>query len=444
MSGRSRRSPAVAAARAARDRGRAGRGEPVVRDAEAVELRVERSRLAVVEAEEARRRCPRSRRAGSSVSRWRSEPPTPRRRWTCSDLHASALLLRRRAATAAGSSHEGDCRRDAEEEVPRHAVADGAGEDHRHDRPVAEEEQREREEPPRQPREPDERRGRTSAIMKTGSHDVPGEAAQPRLGRVALDRDDRAPEHPDGLRGELRLLARVLAPEVAHLALGRSRICAHSSTVDRPCRLAGQVGGELGPGWRARQLGHLVDPLAVARGSRRSRGCSPSRARGRRSSARSSRPRRWLRTTHGVTTSAATPTQDGTGERRRGPAAGDPSATKTASTSGSRSETRVREDREPGDEPRAGCGWRACSARPRRRRASVSPAASEPVEDLAVDVDVVPDEVRVQGRERRRRRRRPAARRPASRSRRRAARCRPRAAVWSERDPRASSRPTTQ
>ena len=64
----------------------------------------------------------------------------------------------------------------------------------------------------------------------------------------------------------------------------------------------------------------------------------------------------------------------------------------------------------------------------------------ELVEDLAVLVDVVPDEIRVQGGDDRRRPARPASRRTAGRSRRRAGRCRPRRRSGSARPPTTTGR----
>ena len=116
---------------------------------------------------------------------------------------------------------------------------------------------------------------------RRGSRAQPGErervrapgrrTARRRCGRGAKPRrstspsstvTDGSPQHPDCLRGQLRLLAglrraRSRAPRRGRTASARTR---------RPswaCRRR-QVGGELGPWRRAGQLRHLVDPASAA------------------------------------------------------------------------------------------------------------------------------------------------------------------------------------
>ena len=81
-----------------------------------------------------------------------------------------------------------------------------------------------------------------------------------------------------------------------------------------------------------------------------------------------------------------------------------------ASTSGSSDEARVREDREPADARRARPRARACGAPTATSASSEHRRAEQLVEDLAVQVDVVPDEVRLERRDRAPRAGRSAAR----------------------------------
>ena len=149
---------------------------------------------------------PRPRSAGSSVSRWRSEPPIPRIRWTWTTFIACAT-----AATAARARPP----RAARAGSPTERDSGVADEDHRRERVVGEERDGEHGERPRDEEEAgdgeDEDRGdveRLAPVLRD-----PDEPLAPLL---ALDAEGRIPEHPRRLRRQPRLLAGLLAPEVGH------------------------------------------------------------------------------------------------------------------------------------------------------------------------------------------------------------------------------------
>ncbi len=127
----------------------------------------------------------------------------------------------------------GACEREggeeSEEEVPRHPVADGPGEQHRHQRVVGRQRDHESDEPARCEEETDE------GQCVDDHHEHRFGASAQRVGKplptgvVGCDRERGLPQHPRRLRRESCLLARMLTPEVEHLSLveGRLRAFVH-------------------------------------------------------------------------------------------------------------------------------------------------------------------------------------------------------------------------
>ena len=104
-----------------------------------------------------------------------------------------------------------------------------------------------------------------------------------------------------------------------------------------------------------------------------------------------------LRTTHGLTTRAATPrrTTTASAARRSGRMS---QATNTARASGEQGEARVRENGQSGDRTRRGdVPQRALLGGDENRERERG--RQESVQHLAVDVNVVPDEIRMQRRD---------------------------------------------
>ena len=170
------------------------------------------------------------------------------------------------------------------------------------------------------------------------------------------------------LRHELRLLARVVAPELADLVAGRRA----SARTRRPhvAAAVSQVGGLLGPRRRARELGHVVDPVAARE---RVVGVQvvrlPERARvGRDREAAdldlvADDPRAITSTAPATTTTAAT------AARRPG----SPPEQVAREDERQEQEACVREDREPATAPSASRAAGACGAARRRAPAARSP-----------------------------------------------------------------------
>ena len=234
------------------------------------------------------RRAPRARRAARRTGRGhrrRGRGSARRRRGRGAPAAASAGGARSRRPRAPGARARPSCgassarrrsrsprvrerrrRGDAEEEVPGHAIAHRAGEDHRHHGLVARAAAASARGTAAAAAEPDEREDVRARAVNAGSHDRRGDAAEPRLPACPLDRDDGLQQHPDGLRRELRLLARVLAPEVDRLVLVEAHLRA---LVDRrrPCPSARvRSAATLGPRRGAREVRDLVDPVAATRG----------------------------------------------------------------------------------------------------------------------------------------------------------------------------------
>ena len=322
---------------------------------------------------------------------------------------------RRRRSTA----HQIAARRgEREQEVPRHPVPRRAGEAHRHERLVA------RGAPPPATRS---RRGSrntpTSASRKSGIEyagcaqraqlvDDPARLRAPlRLQRL------RVPEHLGRLAGELRLLAGMVLPELDDEVPVEPHPRALVHRQHLPVDLV-VVAREL---WRrrlVRKRRHVVDPLP---GGERVVGVQvvrlPERARVGRDREAADR--------HLVPDD---PGRDRQHRRREHHADEDPGAAvppdeERAADDRQEEQARVPEDREAEQHAQD----RAEPERPplpEGEHAEHDRGREQLVEDLAVLVDVVPDEVRVQRRDHRGDHARPSARRSAARSRRSGARSR--------------------
>ncbi len=202
-------------------------------------------------------------------------------------------------------------------------------------------------------------------------------------------RGDGAPQHPRGLQRKASLLARLLAPEVDDLAA----VEPHLRALVDARRLPGEreIGGELGPGRRPRQLRHVVDPAAAVEHPARVLVVRlPQRAR-----VRGDRVAADLRLV------ARDPRHDHErghpdDERSGGDRVAEPRAPCDVEREheGEKDEPRVAENRDPGD----GSGDRRERERPALvggERAQHEHGQDEPVQQLAIQMDVVPDDVGV-------------------------------------------------
>ena len=121
-----------------------------------------------------------------------------------------------------------------------------------------------------------------------------------------------------------------------------------------------------------------------------------------------------LRTSHGATASTQATSDDARGDPGR---AGRRPTKNAQATSGRKTRRVFAEDREPADDAERAREPAASARSATTQRQQDERRREQLVEDLAVDVDVVPDEVRVQGRDDRRddaRRARETKRRPIS------------------------------
>ena len=268
---------------------------------------------------------------------------------------------------------EGEGGEQREQEVERSPVANRPGEDHRRQRVVGEQEQRQGQKAPRH----EEAAGKREPVERERVErldDLPARLGEPASRFVVvLDRERRRPEHAHCLCGQSCLLARVLAPEVDHLGAVEAHL---GALVHRARSFGRDVRRTLGPGRHPGEIGDVVDPLAARQDRVRRRVVRlPERSgigRDRSAADRdlvADEPRR----------------NDGEGgnHRRAGHEQGASRRPRLPGDvdrerQGQQHEARVAEDRQSGERSRRGSRARPSAARTRRSASRVSRASRKP------------------------------------------------------------------
>jgi len=215
-------------------------------------------------------------------------------------------------------------------------------------------------------------------------------------GVVGVDRERRAPQHLHGLSREPALLVGVLAPEIEHelavVALLRALVDLGGLAGKR------EVGGELGPGRPTTGLGHVVDPAAAVEDLARVLVVRlPERARVGRENG-----------TTDADLVATDPGCDDNGGSCDYPGAEQQGTPRALEWKGDERGEHEREERQPGvtEDREARCrsereGQQSSLPLRDDEREQRDYREEQPVQDLAVQVHVVPDEERVQRGDRR-------------------------------------------